>query len=289
MEILLIVCNENENAEVKKLLTDQQVKSLQSNSESITLGKFAGRNVALLYTKQGFECIQPVVTVLRELKQVDKVIAVGVAYGADREKQLLGDIIVSKKIVCGGNVKAAEEISFRGDAIGTKGPLYDYFCKEVVDLPGNEFSIPEEQRCSKVHCGTLLSAPILWNEAELKERLLATCQERAKVVGGEMEGWALLEAAAQVEDWEKRNGGCKRTIVPIVIKGVSDYGDGGKKKDDDKKWQPIAAKAAATYVKFKLQQVIHIHTLGGGILLSYTKLIRHLTGNTIYLPWSHSN
>ncbi len=208
-----------------------------------------------MHTNMGDGCSYPVRKLLQKrLKQVDKVIAIGVAGGANRgeDGQKLGDVLVSESIECGDTTKVGKEVTFsRGRCIPTPDKLGDIFCKGRKEWSGKEFLCESPSRYSKVHAGMVFSASILWNNKDQKDKLLAAYPDR-KFIGMEMEGKALLEVADEVEDSERNSpGGSKRKIAVIVIKGVCDYGDGTKEKS----WQPVAAEAAARYAEFKLQKV----------------------------------
>ncbi len=248
VKILLVVINETENKVVKKFLKPPHTKL----SRTVTLGKFGGHKVALMHTNMGDGCSYPVRKLLQnELQQVDKVIAIGVAGGAKKEE--LGDVLVSEWIECGDTTRVGKEVtSSRGRCVVTPDKLRDIFCKGMEEWSGKEFLCdPEASRYSKVHAGVVLSASILWDNKDQKERLLAAYAGR-KFIGMEMEGKALIKAAEEVEkDEMEATGVIKRKIAVIVIKGVCDYGDG----DKEKSWQPVAAEAAASYAEFKLQEV----------------------------------
>ena len=63
-------------------------------------------------------------------------------------------------------------------------------------------------------------------------------------IGGEMEGWVLLELKRTL------NGQHNKHIAVIVIKGVADYGDLSK----GDKWQWTAAKAAMDCIYYCLEK-----------------------------------
>ncbi len=100
VEFLLIVCNDNERDAVKGFLKRSREHLVASN-HTVTLGVFGGHKVALFYTAMGNQCYEPVVDILLGLTNVDKVLAIGVAYGADEMKQKLGDVVVSTRIEVG--------------------------------------------------------------------------------------------------------------------------------------------------------------------------------------------
>ena len=94
---------------------------------------------------------------------------------------------------------------------------------------------------AKAHAGLIFSSPNLINNHAIKHSLL-----QQGYIGGEMEGWVLFKMQEKYP-----------RIESIIIKGISDYGDG--KKDGEgsttqvkDKWQLTAAKAAVDYAVFKM-------------------------------------
>ncbi len=237
--------------------------TLSAAGTDITLGRFGGYRVALLHARMSDRCERPIRETLKALKNVDMVIAIGIAMGAYRGKQELGDVLVSRSIEYGdvlvsrsieyGDVKHASDVTgARGPRMETDPKLDDILCKSLGNWSGKAFLCEHEgSRCSVVHVGLIVSSNNLWNNPDEKSKLQEAYKNQ-KFVGGEMEGGFICKAAKEVEEkGEKRGRNGK--IAVIVIKGVSDYGDGKKAASND--WQPIAARAAASYAAYKLQQV----------------------------------
>ncbi len=111
VEILLVVIAEPENDAVM----EPKKVTLSAADTDITLGRFGGYRVALLHARMGDRCERPVRETLKALKNVDKVIAIGIAMGAYRGKQELGDVLVSRSIEY-GDVKHASDVT------GARGP-----------------------------------------------------------------------------------------------------------------------------------------------------------------------
>ena len=99
----------------------------------------------------------------------------------------------------------------------------------------------DQGRVAKAHAGLVFSSPNLINNPDIKQNL-----QQKGCIGGEMEGWVLLKMQEKYP-----------RIESIIIKGISDYGDGTKDGDGSKtqvkdKWQLTAAKAAVDYAVYKL-------------------------------------
>ncbi len=271
VEILLVVITEPENdAVMKKLKEAEEPKkvTLSPAGTDITLGWFGGYRVALLHARMGHQCERPVRETLTALKNVDKVIAIGIAYGAYRGKQELGDVLVSGLIEYGDVKHAIDVTGARGTRMCTDDKLYNIFCKSLGDWSGKAFPCDDEgSRCSVVHVGLIVSTNNLYNSPDEKPKLQEAYKNQ-KFVGGEMEGGFICDAAKEVEEkGEKRGRNGK--IAVIVIKGVSDYGDG--KKAASKRWQPIAARAAASYAAYMLQQVKYMVVYAGSSCKSHSQ------------------
>ena len=106
-------------------------------------------------------------------------------------------------------------------------------------MTGWEFSCTKTDRKAKVVVGRLASGSFLLDDTGVKKSIKEQFKD-AK--GGEMEGWILYTHI--VEEYPN--------LEVIIIKGVSDYGDGSK----DGRWQLTAAMAAASYTHFQLERCI---------------------------------
>lgn len=258
VEFLIVVCNEIEcETTIEHHLKGGKEVQLVNNCP-VTLGEFGGQQVAVAYIDMGGDSLHELVDILLALRKVDKIIALGIGYGADPEKQQLCDVLVSQRIECGPNFRIGKDHALtRGPAVIVDGQLNHIFGKKMYLWSNNSvngFLIPappaDKPRYAQVHLGTIISAPNLVDNLPLKRNILAAYKDK-KVVGGVMEAWALHKAAKRVEDIERRGEGSKRHIGVTVIKGVADYGDGSKNKT----FQPLAAEAANHYAEFQLRKV----------------------------------
>jgi nucleoside phosphorylase/DNA-directed RNA polymerase subunit RPC12/RpoP len=163
------------------------------------------------------------------------VVMVGIAFGANENKQTIGDILVSKQIMLydlqrvstgrGGS----EKIIPRGDRAHASPFLLDRLR-----------SADEDRRDEKatVHFGLILSGEKLVDNLNFRQRILRLEPE---AIGGEMEG-AGLYAACQ-----------DRKVDWILVKGICDWADGHKEENRNER-QRVAAYNAANFVLQMLQQ-----------------------------------
>lgn len=205
-------------------------------------GTIAGKNVVHVqpkdmaaYTKDGsFSTID---SILKRYKP-QLVVSVGVAFGADAQKQNLGDVIVSKRLFPydSSNKYSDGSIKLNGSLYETNSRLLCSWMDllECEKFPGVKVTDDEDKESAnpgsgdeagKRQChletdefnwysGTVLSGGSVVDEVEQKVKLLTAAENRGidDVVGGEMEGSGIYFA-------------CDREKIPcIVIKGICDWG-----------------------------------------------------------------
>ena len=243
VEIILHTVNDNEN-----LAALTYMKSPSEGRESngvqnfpnvcMVVGVFANKKVVLIQTDPGESCEEMVKETIDCFPSAQYILAVGVCYGFDREKHLLGDVLVSKQISDFKNskVKADGTIENRGEIKNVADFLSRVFCKRCTFNPPFKVS---DTRDAKVYAGTFLSRPVLMDNKSERDKFHAAVPA---AIGGEMEGGVLMKLAKQ--EPKKING-------VIIIKGVVDYGDGTKNKE----WQFTTAMAAVKYTEIKLKSV----------------------------------
>ena len=164
----------------------------------------AGRNSSILTTSHAITTWSPTV-----------VLMVGIAFGIDREKQKIGDVLVSESVQAYEAQRIGETNTvFRGKQGPASSLLLDRF-KSVNDW---DFKF-EDGKTPEIISGPILSGEKLIDNAEFKADLMKIYPE-AK--GGEMEGAGLYAACDQTQaDW-------------ILVKGICDFADGNKGKDKEK-------------------------------------------------------
>ena len=162
------------------------------------------------------------------------VIAIGIAFGGYTNELRIGDVLVSEQVIpyeirrvgVGGE-------QFRGP-IPEAGPV---LLSRFTSAQGWEFNRPDGYSC-KVKPGALLSGETLLDDLDEKLRLFT---EHPSAIGGEMEAAGIYAAASRhstSREW-------------IVVKSICDWGDGTKKSRGDD-YQPLAAAASLSLVKFVL-------------------------------------
>ena len=163
------------------------------------------------------------------------VILVGIAFGMDRKKQKLGDVLVSKKLALyemkriGTNKKGEDVEIQRGDTAPASERILSKF---------RAWSSEHQWQGAPVHFGLMVSGEKLIDNAQFKKRLR---EKYPEAIGGEMEAaGAYVTAEFYKRDW-------------IVVKAVCDYADGNKKRNKQKN-QELAAKNAAQLVFHVLEQ-----------------------------------
>ena len=103
------------------------------------------------------------------------------------------------------------------------------------------FTCTDDNQTSVAHIGCIVSAPTLVQDEVLSDQLM---QHTPDCIGGEMEGWVLLELKRTLKSQYNKD------IEVIIIKGVADYGDCTK----GDQWQWTAAKAAMDCIHFCLNK-----------------------------------
>lgn len=175
-----------------------------------------GRSGATLTVNDAIQVIKP-----------KAIIAVGIAFGADRRKQRLGDVLIAETIAPYELAKVHEAGStLRGQPLSCGITLRDRF------LSGKEGWVhPATGRQVQVHPGIVLSGEKVIDRQEFRDSLLA---HYPTAIGGEMEGSGVYAAA------DRR--GIREVIL---VKAICDFADGHK----NDRGQPFAARAAVAYVE----------------------------------------
>ena len=225
VHIILHTVNENEYQAAVTFLEPPSKhfkRSVVFPSAGSVVGRFAGHKVALIQTDAGMNSRNYIEDAIEIFKNTKYIYGVGVAYAFDRVKYKLGDVLVSNKIC-----------DLRSSKINKKGRFINR--GRLIDVPSNrneelDFKVSQD-RCAKVHAGTIASFDMLMDNIEMRDKLRNAVPD---VIGGEMEGGILME----LRDENKMK-------QAMVVKAVVDYGDGTK----GKKWQFTAAMAAFTYTK----------------------------------------
>jgi nucleoside phosphorylase len=165
---------------------------------------------------------QAVVTDAIRDARPDAIIMGGIAFGAKKDKQQLGDILVGKMIVEYEKAKIKEGESFpRGQRSEASPKLLSIFR-----------SAEAQSRGIRVQFGTILSGEKLIDSEPFLQGLL---RQEPEAIGGEMEGAGLMGAAHRAKtDW-------------IVVKAIVDWAH-GKAQNNGDEHQISVAKGAFQFI-----------------------------------------
>lgn len=155
------------------------------------------------------------------------VIAVGIAFGMNEDKQAIGDILISKQLRLYELQRIGKMIVLRGARPDASSRLVNYF---------RTFG-QAKWHGARVAFGLMLTGEKLVDDLDYRAQL-ATFESEA--IGGEMEGAGLYVSGADHKvDW-------------IVVKAICDFADGNKGKDKEQR-QIVAATNAAKFLVNALQ------------------------------------
>lgn len=180
----------------------------------------SGRDSALAVATESIQVWKPSVIVM-----------VGIAFGRDRERQKIGDVLIADRVIAYEPSRVGVERTIpRGQQHAVSPLLLNRFRNAL----GWSFLAPTGIACD-LHFGPVLSGEKLVDNPEFKQSLL---EDFPNAVGGEMEGAGLAAAAERSRcHW-------------ILVKGICDWGDGTKNKQH----QGFAAAAATSLVQHVLSQ-----------------------------------
>lgn len=238
-KILLVTVNSHETQAV--LTAIQRLTGASPKSHFIErrlyrdLGVIGGTSVFHALSEMGAATsggsLQTVDLAIRALHPT-MVIAVGIAFGVDEEKQSIGDILVSRQLWLYESQRIGDaEVVLRGDKPHASSTLVNLFegLAQTTAAAGPY----------KVRVGALLTGEKLIDNLDYRKSLQKLA---AETIGGEMEGGGIYVACAEHKvDW-------------IVIKSICDWADGNKGLDKDAR-QIEAANSAACFVANTLSEV----------------------------------
>lgn len=232
MEVFLFVtANEHERKAFEIKFIREKEKSILGKTYYI--GKFGNYPSAYIHVNEQSvtsPAAMPLVSQLVEKLSPVAVVMVGIAFGADNEKQKIGDVLVSDKILPYDSQKVLENSTEYKETPKEVGfQLLNAF-REYRDWV---FKLPNDEQ-STVYIGSVLTGSRLINSYLYRTQLLDDFKEY-KPIGGEMEAQGIycMCRLHGVSEW-------------IIVKGICDWGynkDISAKHED----QQIAANAAVDY------------------------------------------
>lgn len=225
--ILLVTVNKNETKavlEALKVATGADPDSLDIEGRVYRdLGSIGPTRIFHALTEMGSASVggslQTVDKAIRALKPTI-VIAVGIAFGVNEEKQGIGQILVSRQLLLYELQRVGLVTVSRGDKPHASPRLINLF----------DGVAQSSWQGAEVHFGTLLSGEKLIDNLDYRGELIKL---ESEALGGEMEGGGIYVACQEHKvDW-------------IVIKSICDWADGTKGKNKTARQQKAAASAAA--------------------------------------------
>jgi nucleoside phosphorylase len=238
-EVGIVVATEVERQSVLCRLKPPQnrrsVLQVFEGNNTYFIGRLGVANVVLVMSAMGSvgrDASTIVTTELIEHWKLNAVVMVGIAFGKDAEKQMIGGVLVSERILSYEPQRlGAKEDHNRGEEHKSSTVLLNRF-RNVI---GWNFKNPFGAQCAR-QIGPVLSGEKLLDNPEKKAELFS---RYPTAIGGEMEGAGFAAAAERKKcEW-------------IVLKAICDWGDGAKKKHH----QTFAAAAAVDLLTHVLNQV----------------------------------
>ncbi|MBY0431358.1 MAG: hypothetical protein K2Q10_09180, partial [Rhodospirillales bacterium] len=196
------------------------------------LGVHNGMEIRHLVSKQGrLDAGMAAAEAIQRLNPC-AVIAVGIGFGIDSAKQHIGDVLVSECLCDYETGRVNKDGGFTPR--GGRPQAADRLLRRIRDLHHKRGERPDWPR---LHIGMLMCGDKLIDHRPSRDMLLKIAPE---AIGGEMEGSGIEMACRESKvDW-------------IVIKGISDWADGGKNNATKDADQRRAADNAALVVKAML-------------------------------------
>ena len=198
------------------------------------LGRLGVTNVVVVMTSMGSLARDSSTIVTTELLNhwnVSAVIMVGIAFGKDPDKQMIGGVLVSEQIISYEPQRLGKEANQDRSERTRAGTLLLNRFRNVL---GWKFANPMDIQCS-FQVGAIVSGEKLIDSLEQKLELF---ERFSTAIDGEMEGAGVAAAAERRKrEW-------------IVVKAICDWADGNK----DKSHQEFAAAASVSLVEHVLNQ-----------------------------------
>ncbi|MBF0370880.1 MAG: hypothetical protein HQL52_15630 [Magnetococcales bacterium] len=232
-DVILVTATKTETGALHKELSKYTKQKKIHHSDKLSFWDFGTIKEARVYTvESGMGSGQldgSYATISKAIEDIDPkyIIMTGIAFGLKRG---LGEILVSQQLKNYSLQRVGQNITYRGDMVTASAVL-------LSRLKAARDTFSE----TKVTHGLLLSGEFLVDNQVFRNELIRCYPE---ALGGEMEGAGLYAAA---ERWKKEW---------VIVKAVSDFGDGNKKKSKliERKNQEKAAENASKFVVHTLLQ-----------------------------------
>jgi nucleoside phosphorylase len=195
------------------------------------IGRYRAAHVLTTQGDTGREGVTSLVgTAISELRP-KAILLLGIAFGVNRRKQRLGDVLVANSVFPYTIERVGSEKTVpRGIEMQCGRILADRFRRRRRD-----WGMACGHRPVEVHQGQILSGPKLIDNRAFRDELLG---KYPNAIGGEMEGAGAYAAGDQAK------------VETILVKGICDWADGHK----NDRAQPFAAAAAVSLAIHVLSQ-----------------------------------
>jgi WD40 repeat protein/nucleoside phosphorylase len=236
-DIVLLTFNDHELQQCLLVFTcDSATQNMMKNDRVYyRLGVVGGHKVVLLHSPQAtIGALQSAESAIAAW-QPKAVIAVGIAFGVNKSKQKIGDVLISEFLI----PYELARVNPDGSSIirGPRPPASDKLLKRFKQL-ATHLTATKASDYPELRFGGLFSGDKLIDSATFLQNLLSHASE---AIGGEMEGTGLFHAATSTgKDW-------------IVVKAICDFADGNKNSGTKEQDQSLAASHAAKVVKAMLE------------------------------------
>lgn len=245
IKILLVTSAEIEKNKVNEVLKplNGQTEILQYNIDSYEfyIGKFGNYDVIHVQTEIGsLGEGASTLTIDKALNiwKIKMVVMIGIAFGRGADcNQKIGDILISKDIYMYEKYKIKEKkdgtLNYKhfSNPYSDAGKMLEKRFKDDRVWENNNSLRP------KIHFGTIASGEKIIDSITEKNKLLEL-GDTTYIIGGEMEAAGLVAACSN-------NNICEW----IVIKGISDWGDGNKVKNKEEN-QKAAINNTVSYCEY---------------------------------------
>lgn len=246
IKVLLVTAAEIEKNKVNETLKplDGQTDILKYNINGYEfyIGKFGNYNVVHIQTKIGSlgdGASTLAIDIALKIWQIKMVIMIGIAFGRGANcYQKIGDILISRDIFMYEKYKIKEKKDGTLNYTYSSNPYSNSGKILVKKFEDDKIWKNNDSLRPKIHMGTIASGEKIIDSENEKKKLLEHLGNKTYIIGGEMEATGLVAACSNnnIYEW-------------LVVKGISDWGDGNKVKNKDEN-QKIAINNTVSYCEY---------------------------------------
>ena len=229
------------NEQLKPLVGEKDILQYNKDGYIFFIGKFGNYNVIHIQTKIGsLGDGASTLTVDRALNiwNIQMVVMIGIAFGRGPDyNQKIGDILVSREIYSYEKCRVKENKDGTINYMHLNNPYSDAGKNLVLKFRDDKIWNSDNSLRPQIHFGTIASGEKVIDSITEKKRILEQ-GGMTYIIGGEMEASGLVAACSnnKIDEW-------------ILIKGISDWGDGNKVKNK-KENQNIAINNVVSYCEY---------------------------------------